>query len=175
MRLDAGLKNFFFDRRIVIDAIGKAEAKNLSRIGAFLRTRARSLLRRRKSTSAPGSPPSVHTQDKVATLKNIQFAYEAGQHAVIVGPIKFGTRANQGMSAPVPSLLEFGGTQTIHEERFQGKTEWYRRDTRYPDRPNKEYRTRTARYSPRPFMRPALELEIKAGTVMDVWRASISG
>jgi len=175
MRLDAGLKNFFFDRRAVVDAIGRAEAKNLSRIGAFLRTRARSLLRRRKATAPAGSPPSVHTADKVLTLKNIQFAYEAGNHAVIVGPIKFTTRSNQDMSTTLPNLMEFGGRQVIHEERYAGTQNWYRRDSRYSSRGNKEYRSRVARYAPRPFMRPALEIEIKKGTIMDVWRASISG
>lgn len=175
MRLNAKLKNFFFDRRAVIDAIGQAEAKNLSRIGAFLRTRARSLLRRRKATAPAGSPPSVHTADQVLTLKNIQFAYESGQHAVIVGPIKFISRSNQNVETTVPNLMEFGGQTVIHEERYPGSPNWYRRDSRYASRNKKEYRSRVARYAPRPFMRPALEIEIKKGTIMDVWRASITG
>ena len=41
-------KQFFFDRQIVIDAVGRAGAKNLSKAGSFIRRSARSSLRRRK-------------------------------------------------------------------------------------------------------------------------------
>ncbi len=47
-------KDVFFDRQAVVDAIGKAEAKQLSRIGAFIRrTAQRKVLRFRKRTSVP--------------------------------------------------------------------------------------------------------------------------
>ena len=70
------MKDFFFDRQAVKGRMTKANRKALSKAGAFIRRRARSSLRRRKKSSEPGRPPSVHTSDRVATLKNILFAYE---------------------------------------------------------------------------------------------------
>ena len=75
-------KQLFFDRRLVQNRMSKANRKALSKAGAFIRRRARSSLRRRKRVSAPGQPPSVHSTDGVATLKNILFAYEPNLESV---------------------------------------------------------------------------------------------
>jgi hypothetical protein len=175
------LKDFFFDRVKVQDAIGRAEAEELAKIGAFIRTTARrKVLRRRKRVSAPGEPPSVHSTDRVATLKNILFAYEPTKHRVIVGPVKLNQvnrMAGTTSSEPVPSILEFGGVVSIHEEQYKNSSnnrKWFRRDMRYAVRPDKKnYRTRQARYAARPFMAVALQMEIDAGTIRNVWRASV--
>lgn len=175
-RLQAHLKQFFFDRKAVQDAIGIAEARNLSRIGAFIRTRSRSLLRRRKTTASPGLPPNVHSTNNYATLRNILFSYEKSKHAVVTGPIKIKTPSNdiEGDVDAIPQLMEFGGNIISHEERYKGSTrQWFHRDMRYAKKNSKEYRSRVARYTAHPFMGLALKMEIAAGTIRDIWRASI--
>jgi hypothetical protein len=176
--LTYSVKDAFFDRAAVLSAIGKAEAKELSRIGAFIRQTARNkVLRMRNRTSRPGEAPSVHSRDRVRSLRNILFAYEKTKHAVIIGPV----RLNQlnvrfdGSSDPVPKILEFGGPVVIHEERKVGSEKWYRRDLRVTQTGDTEYRTRVANYEARPFMKTALEIEINAGTIRNVWRSSLVG
>lgn len=133
-------KQFFFDRQIVIDAVGRASAKNLSQAGSFIRRSARSSLRRRKKVSPPGQPPSVHTQDRVATLKNIWFVFDPAQRSVVVGPLKLnGSRLEGSNRQTVPSLHELGGTAVVGGRRK---------------------RKRRAKYAPRPFMGPAMEREL---------------
>lgn len=181
-------KRFYFDRKAVSDIVGKEAAKALGRAGAFVQRRARSSLRRRKKISNPGNPPSVHSQDKYATLKNIQFQFVPKTMSVFVGPVKL----NMGGSSswlPVPGLHEHGGTQRVLEWRFNAlelakkwpgwakrkstakfSNEWRRRDLRWRDASRKrrkhklsdigvETRIRSATYAPRPFMGPALVKE----------------
>ena len=134
-------KQFFFDRQIVIDAVGRAGAKNLSKAGSFIRRSARSSLRRRKKTSPPGQPPSVHARDPVATLKNIWFVFDPGRTSVVVGPMKLNGSKLQGSDRPtVPALHELGGTATVVDRRRK--------------------RRRRAKYARRPFMGPAMEREL---------------
>jgi hypothetical protein len=133
-------KQFFFDRQIVIGAVGRASAKNLSKAGSFVRRSARSSLRRRKKVSPPGQPPSVHTQDRVATLKNIWFVFDPAQRSVVVGPLKLnGSRLEGSNRQTVPSLHELGGTAVVGGRRK---------------------RKRRAKYASRPFMGPAMEREL---------------
>lgn len=140
------VKKLFFDRAAVRKALGKANAKALGKAGAFVRTRARSSLRRRKKPSAPGSPPSVHSRDAVANLKNILFAYDPGRQSVIVGPVGLNVhkliRSGSGPGAQtfisrgaVPGTLEFGGMLGVRKVRDEGG-QWHtlpfgrrRRDT----------------------------------------------
>lgn len=146
MKLDFKLKNSFFSRKIVTDKIGEARVRVLSRIGAFMRTRARSILRKRKRVSSPGQAPSVHTSSPTASLKNVQFGYDFGSRSVVVGPILLNGK-NGG--APVPEVLEFSGTVTR-----KGKT---------------------LHYEARPFMGPTLKKEIAAGTLPPHWKNSVKG
>ena len=133
-------KQFFFDRKIVIDAVGRASAKNLSQAGSFIRRSARSSLRRRKKVSSPGEPPSVHTQDRVATLKNIWFVFDPAQRSVVIGPLKLnGSRLEGSNRQTVPSLHERGGAAVVGGRRK---------------------RKRRVKYVPRPFMGPAMEREL---------------
>lgn len=132
-------KQFFFERQIVIDAVGRAGAKNLSKAGSFIRRSARSSLRRRKKVAPPGEPPSVHSQDRVATLKNIWFVFDPGQRSVVIGPLKLNGSKLQGSNrATVPSLHELGGAAVVSSRK----------------------RKRRAKYAPRPFMGPAMEREL---------------
>lgn len=169
--LSAFVRSVVVDGAIIKRAIDRAGDANLNLAGAFLQIRARSMLRRRKSVSAPGQPPSVHSRDSVATLKNIRWSV-AGR-SLIVGPM----RANQvalvdGSSKTVPELLEKGGNATIHEESYDG-VQWFRRDLRRNARVEKRYRVRKAKYQPRPLMRMAFERELVAGKVLQVWENSV--
>jgi hypothetical protein len=136
-------KKFFFDRKLVMDKMGEATRRALSKAGAFIRTRARTSIRKRKKISKPGSPPSSH----VGTLKKLLFfGYDPSAKSVVVGPAAFG-------KAEAPSLLEFGG-QVKRATRRGRKTMVYR---------------------PRPFMGPALQREVEAGTIPKQWQNAIRG
>ena len=122
----------FFDRDAVTGKVPAVERKVLSKAGAFVRTRARSSIRRRKKVSAPGSPPSSHSGE---LKKWLFFGYERESGSVVIGPAAdYGSRS----SPTVPELLEFGGTTMRRGQR--GKA-------------------RKLRYRARPFMGPALEAE----------------
>lgn len=153
------MKQFFFDRARVQAALDKANVKNLSRAGAFVRTRARSSLRRRKKASAVGTPPSVHSNDNVATLKAIYFVYDPISEGVIVGPVRLNQKHFLGpqiMSGTVPRIHEKGGTVGFREKKV-GKR-WMAAGKRHP-RPGQPIRVRQATYPPRPTMGPALVAE----------------
>lgn len=169
--LSANIQDQFFDRAAVIDRMGAANARRLSRIGAYIRRRARTnILRRRKGVSSPGSPPSVHSKDSVATLRNIQFAADRTTESMICGPIKLNqVNETQDGRISVPEVLEKGGTITIYEQRYANTDQWYRQDRRRARRPGVEYRKRAANYAARPFMGPALKHEIDAGTVGNIF------
>ena len=123
-------KGNFFDREIVMKAVDSARRKVLSKQGAFVRTRAKSSIRRRKKSSTPGSPPSSH----VGLLKQfIYFAYDPAEKSVVIGP----TLINRPTGAP--ETLEHGGDAEI-VDRKTGKSH-------------------SVHIEPRPYMGPALAAE----------------
>ena len=134
----------FFDRDAVIKAMDAKSRRALSKAGAFLRRRARSSLRRRKKASIPPNPPSVHSSDSFATLKNILFAYDRDAQTVVVGPVR-----TKQATITAPALHEFGGATIIKTKAGRGRPSTRRR----------------ARYPKRPFMGPALQAELTAGTI----------
>jgi hypothetical protein len=148
-------KQMFFDRQAVIDAVGKANARNLSRAGSFIRRGARSSLRRRKRASTPGSPPSVHSRDPVASLKNIWFVFDPQSRSVIVGPVKLNgpVRLSGSNRTTVPALQELGGVAVV------------------TDGPRRRRRERLATYPKRPFMGPAMQRELPKFT--GLWANSV--
>lgn len=93
----------FFDKKKVLLAVGKARVQALSKAGAFVRTRARSSIRKRKKVSAPGKPPSSH---KGLLKQFLFFAYDEGSKSVVIGPARI--RNNRA-----PEALEYGGTATV--------------------------------------------------------------
>lgn len=108
----------FFDMKAVEDAIDKGTKKALSKFGAYVRTRARSSIRKRKKPSAPGQPPSSHAGD----LKRlIFFALDLKTKSLVVGPVPF-------KRGEAPRLLEHGGEVT--RQRKSGT-----RRQRYAPRP----------------------------------------
>jgi hypothetical protein len=134
----------FFDRKAVINAVDKATRKVLSRFGAFVRTRSRSSIRKRKKVSAPGSPPSSHAG---LLKKFLFFAYDDSRKSVVVGPVRIGGTVDPDA---LPAL-EHGGESVI-EERKGGK------------------RKRIS-IKARPFMGPALAKELPGLPAM--WKNSV--
>lgn len=153
-------------------AVDRATVKQL----AYIRRRARTnVLRRRKRVSSPGSPPSVHSRDSMASIRNIRFSYE-GNGVGVVGPVKL-NQVNMTVVAgrqPVPSILESGGIINLREVKPQGAVKWRRRDLRRAARPGDRRRVRSVRIRPRPFMSVALKKEIEAGTIMDPYANTIT-
>lgn len=109
-------KAAFFDRQTVMNAVNRAERRVLSKFGAFVRRGAKSSIRKRKSVSEPGRPPSSHTG---LLRKMIFFVYEPHRGSVVIGPVEL----NKGTDAP--RLLEHGG-QVIRREKNQRKRLVYR-------------------------------------------------
>ena len=136
----------FFDTKAVLDRVTPAERKVLSAFGAFTRKRARQSIRfRKKGVSSPGGPPFAHTKDRVASLKNILFFFDPQRESVIIGPVKLNSSRNL-----VPQLIESGGTGEVVVKR----------------------KRKTARFQPRPFMRPAFTQELNT-SLPKLWRDAI--
>ncbi len=127
------IKDMFFDRQAVIDQVSADNRRKLSKAGAFIRTRARSKLRRRRKAASAGQPPSVHSRDSRTSLKFILFGLSDDQ-SVVIGPVGLSGHQLQGASATtIPQLMEMGGTATLDGKRV--------------------------RYAAHPFMGPALAEE----------------
>ena len=124
------ITKLFFDRKAVLGKVDRATRRVLSRFGAFVRRTARSSIRKRKRTSAPGAPPSSHTG---LLKKFIFFGYDPAKRSVVIGP----ERLSQKGRGEAPHLLEYGGTGTVER---RGKR-------------------RRAKVRARPFMGPAFEKE----------------
>lgn len=120
----------FFDRTAVTSAVSHATRKVLSRFGAFVRTAARSSIRRRKSVSKPGQPPTSWTG---LLKKFLFFSFDQAKRSVVIGPVRLNKSRGEA-----PGLLEYGGSSA-------------RRD--------RKGRRRATRYRARPYMGPAFEKE----------------
>ena len=121
----------FFDRKSVKRAVDKTSRRILSRFGAFVRQTARSSIRRRKSISRPGQPPTSWTG---LLKKFLFFSFDHERRSVVIGPV----RLNKS-SGEAPSLLEHGGSAQRTDRR--GKR-------------------RRVTYESRPYMGPAFEKEL---------------
>lgn len=140
----ANLRHLWLDRALdrAIDARAR---RALARIGAYIRTTARTSLGPPNKTAPPrppGKPPRTRVADP-ANLRAIEFALLPGRH-LVVGPIRF-TRQSQ----PAPAVHEHGLTATLYRKKR----------TKAP--PILSWtgpgRAVTVRFPKRPFMRPALE------------------
>ena len=190
----AQIQNRFFDRQRVIEAIGRENVRKLGRMGAFVRQRARTqILRRggmvkvstgksgrdnkgrflkqsvkRRASAAPGRPPLVHSRDNYANLRNIQFGLSLDENSVVIGPLMVPSMRPKGSTArTIPELLTKGGYQTLDQYSLDGEN-WEMGSS--PFAPFR--RTIRARYDEHPFMGPALDAEVAAGTVGTVWKSS---
>lgn len=165
MGLDfAQIRASFFDSKAVLAALDKKERQALSKFGAFVRTRARSSIRRRKKSSLPGQPPSSHT----GVLKRfLYFAYDTNSKSVVVGPVPTNQLAFTGPAffrvkkGLIPEILEYGGIESIFEVKPRGWGFWKRADFRSRRRiAESEQRWRTIGIKSRPYMQPALAAEL---------------
>ncbi len=148
MKMQAVVKEMFFDRPKVQNAMDRATRKVLSKFGAFVRRRAKSSIRRRKRISRPGEPPSSHTG---LLRSGIYFGYDAGRQSVVIGPTPL-----RDKTGSVPEILEHGGEmQTSLAFKIR----------------NREKARRRVRIAARPFMRPAYEAELPGLPAM--WRDSV--
>jgi hypothetical protein len=169
LRLESAV---FFDRIVIEDPTKAAQLKAMSKMGAFIRRRAQTSMRRRKSgPSRPGTPPNA----RVGYLRDyILFAYDPQTDTVVVGPIVYG-RSSGGR---VPNTHEFGGTLTRKRPRrvseiFAGMSKGQKwQAIRAAKRSGVPLRTYArglpgaqvpvqdvVRYPRRPYMGPALEAE----------------
>lgn len=158
MTITAKFKLDFFDAKKVLDKVDAATRRAMSKAGAYVRTAARSSMRRRKKASAPGQPPSVHK----GQLKNLLFfSYDQRTKSVVIGPVKFAR-------GEAPNLEEFGGSATRarrviapRRKADPAQAAAFRRRprTQNPIRTSVPTTNYSAKYPPRPFMGPALAKE----------------
>lgn len=95
----------FFDSDGVMRRLAAGERRVLSKYGAWVRTAARSSIRKRKRYARPGEPPSSH---EGSLRRLLYFAYEPATHSVVIGPALFRGKTGGGKYT-VPELLEYGG------------------------------------------------------------------
>jgi hypothetical protein len=138
---------FYFDQSRVLRATQRANVRNLTTVGAFIRRRTRSLIRERRRPSRPGQPPSRQT----GQLRNrILFAVDRRRPSVVIGPVR------RKSTTPAEALERGGKTVAV-------------------TRTNRGTRRRTFRIQARPYMQPALDAEIREGTLERVWANSVRG
>jgi len=140
------IKDMFFDRHVVMRAADAARRKVLSQAGAYIRTAARTTIRKRKGTAPPGKPPHSH---EGSLRRLILFGYDRSSDSVVVGPVGFKKSA-------APRALEHGGETVVHR-RVRGR--------------GGKLVSRKVRIAARPFMAPALEKERPKLPLL--WRNSI--
>jgi hypothetical protein len=107
--INARMQQFFFDRVEVQRRLKTKRLKAMRSAGAYARKLIRNKPVRRKRKSRPGEPPTVHTKDKYATLRNVQFAYSPSSDSVVVGPVKIGSVNAEPGQQVAPETLEYGG------------------------------------------------------------------
>ena len=148
--IDMRVKAMFFDRPRVQKAVSHANRRAMSRAGAFVRTRARTSMRKRRGTSRPGQPPYAH---EGSLRRMILFGYEPSRETVVVGPVGF-------RSSEAPNALEFGGRTTVVRRRRTAR------------RGQRVIKTQV-RIAARPYMAPALDKE--RPKLPALWRNSVKG
>lgn len=161
MRLEANVTKMFFNRKSVIDAVGKSRAKTLGKAGYQVQQAAKSLLvfkppikkprysrvpairrnqikdyfaRKKADSSRPGQVPFVRRKN-YPNLRSVVYAYDHSTGAVVVGPI---VRRKRSMNRTAPNVHERGGSVIVNVKTSQGM------------------RPMTARYPLRPIMGPSL-------------------
>lgn len=137
------IKDVFFDRAAVTRSVDAAKRRVLSKAGAFIRTAARTSIRKRKGSAPPGKPPHSH---EGSLRRLILFGYDRTNDSVVVGPVGF-------KNSVAPRVLEHGGT-TVVLSRRRGRLQ-----------------TRKVQIAARPYMAPALERERPKLPLL--WRNSV--
>ena len=143
----------FFNSKEVISAVDTATRKVLSKFGAFVRRTARQSIRKRKSVSKPGQPPTNQTGK---LKRHIYFGYDTNKQSVVIGPQQLSG------TLTVLSALEYGGTSYVRENK----------QVPGPRGGMVRLKTKRAVYiRPRPFMGPAFQKELPQ--LPELWRNSV--
>jgi hypothetical protein len=137
------IKDMFFDRAAVVRAVDGAKRKVLSKAGAFIRTAARTSIRKRKGPAPAGKPPHSH---EGSLRRLILFGYDKAADSVVVGPVGF-------KKSVAPNVLEYGGDTVVLRRRGGRLT------------------SQKVKIAARPYMTPALEQERPKLPLL--WRNSI--
>lgn len=153
-----------FNSAAVLTPAARTVVRVLKRIGAFVRTKARDLVKKSRKTSAPGEPPKGKTNRLRGAI-----LFDADGRSVVIGPALTARKSNDGepVGTTIPAVLEEGGQIRIVEEFVNGK--WVR--SKSGRNTGRKTRVRTVRIAPRPFMGPALAKE--APKLPGLWRDSI--
>jgi len=93
---------FYLDKKAVIDAVGKAEAKVMGRTGALVRTIMKRSMKKKKGHAPAGQPPYKHQEN----LAKVEFAFDPKSHSVVIGPAKLG-------NGKAPEIQDKGGTVKV--------------------------------------------------------------
>lgn len=131
MKPKVRVKALFFDSKAVLDAVGKAGVKVLSKYGSLVRKRAQKSLRYADDRSKPGEPPHAHRTRKITrTSKStgkkrtrsvsflrefLWFKFDPTTKSVVIGP----ERLNSTLDPRALPALEYGGPATVKD---RGKT-----------------------------------------------------
>ncbi len=169
-KVSIGLKDVRINHSRMQAAEARGKKRGTTKALAFIRRNSQwKVLKRRKSASKPGNPPSIHARGQIS-LKNIRFGYESVTESGVVGPIRLNhvpDSTNPGQT--VPNVLEKGGTMMVDEVKVNLPDNrgsfWRRRDKRRRLDGRRQYRRRRVTIKPRPFMSVALDNEVKSGNV----------
>jgi hypothetical protein len=130
-------RRYFFGRQAVVSAADRTKKRVLNRFGAFVRTKARQSIRKRKRVSRPGEPP---TNRKGQLKRFLFYGYEPQRDSVVIGPAKL-----NGSKFSIPEVIEHGGKTTV--------------SVRQKKRGKRRRNHKRITYAARPFMQPAFQNE----------------
>ena len=148
MKIELAKAQFQDNTRVFSQLVKKFGMRVLKAQGAFIRTAARSSIKKsiskklgtKSRPSEPGKPPRGHGRQTLK--KSIIFAADKQTNTVVVGPQLVFGRVKTGSGKTVPNVLEFGGKSTrVSYVKKGGK-------------PTRKVRRVTIKA--RPYMRPAL-------------------
>lgn len=170
IRIDKA-KSMFFDRQTIVDPFEKARFRVLSKAGAFIRQRFKSIVRPGKGTSRPGQPPKSHQGD---VRKFCYFGYDKNTKSVVVGPAQTNKVYFDGdgkpLSGPATEVLDKGGQIQVLEFLDGGK--WRRVNLRSKRRAaGFQTRLRKVQIEARPAIVPAMMDELPK--FPELWRNAI--
>lgn len=176
--------NFAFDRLAVMKSIDEARERAGMKIGAFVRRSAKTKLNksgRRNGPSKPGEAPRKHRGD---LRELVTFGLDQATKKVVVGPLPFNAvyfgDDGRPVRGTVPSVLEYGGSISIAEEKYPDwiikeaekrglpGREWRRIDQR-KNRTNWPKRIRKVDIAARPYMLPSLMENVENGKLAQAW------
>ena len=96
------VKQLFLDRQAIMRYVDQKTRRVFKRFGAFVRLVAQRSMRKRKTPSPPGQPPSTR---KGQLRKLIFFSFDERRKSVVIGPILLRP------DSPVPALHEYSGVR----------------------------------------------------------------